>query len=392
MSEAALEELLRDLESARSERTSSDSKTDKFGEAICAFANDLDNSGEAGYLFVGVHDDGQPSNTAITESLLQRLAALRSDGNLLPAPVISVSKRKLLGAWVAVVEVLPSELPPVRYKGTVWVRVGARRARATEADERRLSEKRASLARTWDARPCAAAREDDLMMSLFNSYYVDAVSSEVRAENHRSLQDQMSSLRFLDRRSQKPTNAALLLFGKDAEMFFRGAYLQYVRYQGTNAASELVRDRRYSGDLVSVLRELSSLARDLANSRPVSIGPLEEEVVYDYPMVAVREVLMNAVVHRDYESNTPIMINHFSDRIEIQNPGSLFGDIRPEDFPGVTAYRNPVLAEAARILGFVNRFGRGVPRTNAAMAENGSPPAIFAPSSRHFLVTLRKRS
>jgi ATP-dependent DNA helicase RecG len=97
------------------------------------------------------------------------------------------------------------------------------------------------------------------------------------------------------------------------------------------------------------------------------------------------------LIHRDYESNTPVMILHFADRIEIHNPGGLYGDIRAEDFPGATAYRNPVLAEAAKTLGFVNRFGRGVPRTQQAMAKNGSPAPEFTPKERHFLVVLRRR-
>lgn len=383
--------MLADLESERSERTTSTTKTDKSGEAICAFANDLSNSGRPGYLFVGANDDGTPSGAKISEELLQRLAAIRSDGNLLPAPVINVSKRRLSGGEMAVVEVIPSDLPPVRYKGSVWVRVGARRALATEADERRLSERRASLAKSWDARACHAAEHSDLMLSLFNSYHLQAVSSEVRAENHRSLEDQLSSLRFLDRRSNKPTNASILLFGKDAEGFFPGAYISYVRYQGLDAASDVEGERRYAGDLESVLRELGRLAEDIAKARPITVGPLREKTVFDYPPVALREMLMNAVIHRDYESNTPIMINHFADRVEIQNPGSLFGDIRPEDFPGVTAYRNPVLAEAAKTLGYVNRFGRGVPRTNAALEDNGSSVAEFKVAARHFLVILRKR-
>ena len=61
------------------------------------------------------------------------------------------------------------------------------------------------------------------------------------------------------------------------------------------------------------------------------------------------------------------------------------------DFPGATAYRNPVLAEAAKNLGFVNRFGRGVPRTQEAALRNGSPLPEFIPKGRHFLVILRKR-
>jgi ATP-dependent DNA helicase RecG len=385
-----LARLLAETESDRSERTQSTSKTDKFGEAICAFANDLPGHGKPGYLFVGATEAGQAFGAAITDQLLQNLAAIRSDGNLLPAPVMSVVKRVLGGGEMAVVEVLPSDLPPVRYKGVVWVRVGPRRARATDADERLLSERRAALARTWDARPCARARLEDLLLALFEAYKLEAIDGEVLAENHRSQKDQLASLRLWDRRSDQPTHAALVLFGKDPLEVAPGAYVQYVHYDGSDAEADVLRERRISGDLFTVLRELGSLADDLAHGRPVEAGPLRETTVYDYPPIALREVFVNAVIHRDYESTAPVRVLQFADRLEVHNPGGLYGDVRPEDFPGATAYRNPVLAEAAKNFGFVNRFGRGVPRTLAAMAKNGSPAPEFSPTERHFLVVLRR--
>ncbi len=72
-------ELIRDLESSRAERTVSVNDTDKFCEAVCAFANDMPDSKQNGYLLVGVHDDGRLSGLKATDSLLKNLAAIRSD-------------------------------------------------------------------------------------------------------------------------------------------------------------------------------------------------------------------------------------------------------------------------------------------------------------------------
>lgn len=383
--------LLVDIESDRSERTVSGTDANKIGQAICAFANDLPNHGRPGYLFVGATGDGRAAGTPITDQLLTTLAAFRADGNILPPPEMNVEKKRLGGGEMAVVEVFPSRLPPVRYNAVVWVRIGPRKARATEADERRLLERRAALARTWDARPCFAAELSDLALGFFEAYKMEAVAREVLEENHRAIEHQLASLRFWDRRSNKPTHAGILLFGKDVLEYVPGAYAQYVHYDGLDASTMVLRERRFEGDFQSVLRDLSSLADELANARPVWVGPLRETIIYDYPPVALREVVVNAVVHRDYESNTPTRIQHFADRIEVHNPGGLYGDIRMEDFPGATAYRNVVLAEAAKTLGYVNRFGRGVPSIQDAMKRNASPPPEFAPSERHFCVTLRKR-
>jgi ATP-dependent DNA helicase RecG len=112
------------------------------------FCNDMPNSGSAGYLFVGATTDGKASGVVIEDNLLQRLAAIRSEGQIQPLPVMNVQKWALGGGEMAVVEVFPAELPPVRYKGRTCIRVGPRRAHASPAEERILSERRIDRART----------------------------------------------------------------------------------------------------------------------------------------------------------------------------------------------------------------------------------------------------
>jgi ATP-dependent DNA helicase RecG len=386
--------LLGDRESPRVERTTSTDKTDKFGEAICAFANDLGDYRKPGILLIGVADDGAITGAEITDRLLQNLAGIASDGNLLPPPVLVVERQELNGRQIAVVEVQPSRDSPVRYKGVVWVRRGPRRGRANPEEERRLSEKRSTyLARTWDARPCAEATLDDLALDLFAlDYRRAAIAPEVVAENDRPLEQQLAALRFFDPAAERPTHAGVLLFGADPLYFVPGAYVQYVRYQGRDRAADVATERRLSGDLGNVLRALAQLVDDLAVGRPEYVDAVREVIAFDYPPRALRELLTNAVIHRTYEnSTTPIQIDHFEDRLEILNPGGLHPDLSRELFPRGTAYRNPILAEAAKVLGFANRFGRGIEVAQAELAKNRSPEAVFQPVENHFLVTVWKR-
>ena len=392
MDASELQRLLQEEESDRAERTVSLTDTDKFGEAICAFANDLPNNRRPGYLFVGANQNGTASGAVIDDGVLLRLANIRSDGNVQPLPVIIVQKHTLGGGDMAVVETLPSDLPPVRYKGHVWVRVGPSRRRATEAEERILAERRASLARTWDARPCREATLDDLALDLFIvSYRSQAIAGDVIEENQRNMDGQLAALRFYDLRAGCPTHAGILLFGKNPTFFVPGGYVQYVRYAGPTITDEPVTDRRFDGDFLTNLRGLDALGLDLARARPVRTDGMSERMVYDYPPKAMRELLMNAIIHRSYESTTPVLVNHFADRTEILNPGGLYGDLTPDEFPNVTAYRNPVLAEAARVLGFVNRYGRGIALAQAELARNESPQAQFDLHPNHVLVTVRAR-
>ncbi len=390
LSPEELQNILLDLESDRIERTVSTDKTDKFGEAICAFANDFPQHGLPGYLLIGIKDDGSPSGLQVTDRLLQNLAALRSDGNVQPLPALTVQKYVSPSGQgeIAVVEVFPSDLPPVRYKGRVWIRVGPRRAIANDSEERLLSERR--RVKYFDALPCVESTLTDLGLDLFHlNYLPEAVAPEIIEENQRSPKEQLASLRFYDLTKDCPTYAGLLLFGKNPIYWLPGAYLQFLRVAGTQLVDDIESENVISGDLLTVLRELDRLIERQNQHRPVFQTALREQQIFSYPTIALRELLLNAVMHRQYDSSAPVRFYWFTDRIEIQNPGGLFGNVTPDNYLQQNAYRNPTIAEAMKVLGYVNKFGAGIRRAQEALKKNGNPPAEFQFDSSYVLVTVR---
>ena len=96
-----------------------------------------------------------------------------------------------------------------------------------------------------------------------------------------------------------------------------------------------------------------------------------------YPADALRELILNACMHRDYQANMPTRFYEFTDRIEIMNPGGLYGKARPDNFPEVNDYRNPIIAQALKIMGYLNMFNRGVSRVKSMMVENGGKEPTF---------------
>lgn len=127
-----------------------------------------------------------------------------------------------------------------------------------------------------------------------------------------------------------------------------------------------------------MLEELEGFINNaLVERKPGSVSVLREEPQLNYPYWALWELLMNAVMHRDYQSNTPIRLYQYDDRIEIMNAGGLYGNARPENFPNVNNYRNPIISESMKVLGYVNRFSRGVVRVNEELMENGNGKALF---------------
>ena len=142
-----------------------------------------------------------------TDELLQKFAAIRSDGNILPIPTISVDSFSLPGGDVIAVEVLPSDQPPVRYRGRTWIRIGPRRDIASPVEETILAERKARNFTTFDARPCFGASLDDIDLDLFqHDYLPKAVDTEILAADDRPIERKLESLRFYNSAYGLPTN------------------------------------------------------------------------------------------------------------------------------------------------------------------------------------------
>ena len=374
-----LQKILSDTESYHIEKTVATDNMDKFSQAICAFSNDVADSKKKGYLLIGVRDNGELAGLQVDDKLLLQISNIRTDGNILPQPVMTVAKFSFAQGDVLVVEVTPSQVPPVRYRGRIWVRVGPRKSIATEAEEKLLTERRLSNIRTFDAMPCLGTTLEDLDITLFKKEYLSkAVAEDILQEDKRTIEEQMASLGLYDLRYQCPTNAAIVLFGNNPERFLHGAYIQYVRFKGLDRTGDIINEHKFSGNLCKVLPRIDVFVEtSIAQKRPIPISVLREKTVSKYPYWATRELLMNAIMHRDYESNAPVAFYEYDDRIEIQNAGGLYGKVSANNFPNVSDYRNPFIAEAMKVLGYVNRFSRGVYRVQKELEENGNGKASF---------------
>ena len=374
-----LERILSSTESYRIERTTSVDNVDKFCQAICAFSNDLPGCGKNGYLILGVHDNGKLSGLKADDRLLLQITNIRTDGNILPQPVMSVEKFSFEDGDILVAEVQPSEFPPVRYRGRIWVRVGPRKSIASEAEEKILTERRLSNIHTFDAMPCLGTTMSDLDVSLIKKEFLPkAIAEEVLAEDKRPIEEQLISLGLYDLRYNCPTNGAIILFGVNSERYLHGSYVQYVRFKGKDRAGDIINEHKFSGNLCRELVKIDTfIETSISQKRPIPVSVLREETVSKYPYWATRELLMNSVMHRDYETNAPVLFYEYDDRIEVQNPGGLYGKASPANFPNVSDYRNPFIAEAMKVLGYVNRFSRGIYRVQKELAENGNGEASF---------------
>ncbi len=392
LSDDELLELFRSHESDLVERKESLADKKKIAQAICALANDLPDHRKPGVVIVGQRDDRSCAGLAITDQLLRTLADLRSSGQILPFPEMRVRSATIDGCTVAVVEVHPSDNPPVRFEGRTWIRVGPRRAIATAQEERRLVEKRRWKTLPFDAQPVPGATLDDLDRRRFQLEYLPvAVSPEALAQNERSMEDQLRALRLIHP-DGTPTWTAILLLGIEPRRWAPGAYVQFLRVAGGELSDPIIDHRELAGSVIDQLRQLDELIH-LHVARSSSVGGPVRADHCDYPEEALRQLARNAIMHRTYEgTHAPVRVTWFADRVEIQSPGGAFGQVTRATLgkEGVTDYRNPTLAEAMKLLGFVERFGLGFPIVRRALLDNGNPPLELTVEDAHVLALVRR--
>ena len=398
LTDEQLLDLLSDIESDRAERKESfnGDAPEKVRQAICAFANDLPGHGQPGVVFIGAKDrDGELVGIDVTDDLLLTLANIRSDGNILPIPSMSVEKRHLNGKDVAVITVMPADAPPVKYKGRTYIRTGPRRDIANPQDERTLNERRRYRDLPFDLQPISFATLADLNRVVFEEEYLPgAFSADVLEANHRSYEERLSASRMIDAvDSATPTVLGGMVLGNRPRDLIPGNYVQFLRIDGDDLEAPIVDEVAIDGRLGEIVSRLDEKMKAHISTRvDLTSGDVEKRTA-DYPLAALQQLVRNAVMHRTYEAtNAPIRISWFSDRIEIVSPGGPYGIVNAGNFgqPGITDYRNPHLAEALKVLGYVQRFGVGIASARKLLKENGNPPPEFNISANHVLVIVRR--
>lgn len=326
------------------------------------------------------------------DALLLLVTNIRDEARVLPRPVMVVETAVFFGDHCVHVIVEAARMRPVRFDGVVWVRVGASTRRATREEELVLAERARAGDVAFDQRPIAGTSVADLDVELFRSTYLPAaIDAEVLADNERSVVQQLSSLGLLDAVSAEARLLGLLLVGFDASASIPGAYIQFVRYEGADEASNVIDQDELRGNLIDTLDTLARILTANIRTAVGEVGGLRQEGQPDYPVSALRELILNAVTHRECQHfNAPVRVMWFDDRVEVTSPGGPYGVVTKDTFDRRNDYRNPALAAAMKNLGYVNRFGRGITLVKSALERNGNPPPEFQVENTYWSVTVRR--
>lgn len=367
----------------RKERLSA--KKDEVCQDICAFANDMPHAGKAGLVVIGQADGGRPTGLPITDQLLLELADLRTNGNILPFPQLSVRRLELDSVAVAVIVVEPSQSPPLQFRGRTYIRVGPSTRPATSQEELVLAERRQAGNLPFDAQPISSASISDLDLQRFTQDILpQLVAEEVLRENGRTVEQQLASLRLATAPpDSRPTPTGILVAGIDPSRHLPGAYLQFASFDGTGLSDPVLSSHQVSGTVTEIVLEAEEIVRSHIDTVVSFVGLPTEERRSSVPFQALQQLIRNAILHRSYDaSNAPVRVYWFHDRVEIHSPGGPYGQVTVETIgqPGLTDYRNPTLAATLRQLGFVQRFGVGIQIAQDRLRQNGNLPLEYQAS------------
>ncbi len=188
--------------------------------------------------------------------------------------------------------------------------------------------------------------------------------------------------------SYRPTVAGLLLFGREPQRLLPSAEILLARYAGAEMSDAFLRETA-RGALPEQIRAAEAFLT--TNMRKgARIADFKRQEKPEYPLSAVREVIVNAVAHREYQiRGEEIRVLMFNDRVEVYSPGRLPGHITVENIVEERFARNEVIVQVLTDLGFVERLGYGIDRILRQMSEAGLPQPKFQETANGFRVTLR---
>lgn len=323
-------------------------------------------------LIQGVHDPQE-----VTDRIFQ--AALFSDPPLvLPVPRVE----SVQGVSLLVVTV-PQGLPYVySLEGRYLGRSGRQEAPLPARKLRALLVERGVI--QFEARIPPSASLDDLDFERVAPYL--EVLGLGGDENPQDILHRRGCL-VLEDDTFLPTYAGLLLFGKHPQQWLPSASLLAARFPGMAFSDEFIK-QEIRGTLPDQLRQAEAFVRDHMRSVVRLVGLTREETPA-YPLEAVRELLVNAIAHRDYsQQGDTIHLHIFSDRLEVHSPGGLPGPVTLANLLDARFSRNAVITQVLSDLGFVERLGYGLNRVLTAVKQNNLPPPKFEEVAGAFRATL----
>ncbi len=349
---------------------------DRALRTLCAFANT-----KGGILYIGISDNGKVKGINLDNETIKTIAD-KITSLLGIHPEIEVEKRE--GKEIIKISVKPSPIP-IAFNGKYYERVGNT---TREMNTERLKEFLLK-GTNWDGLINKDANFDDIDKETIRLFIRKARSTGRLTifEENTDIKTIFEHLKLSVR--GKLTNASLILFGKDPQKYFINAVLRIVRLKNETT---IVGDRLITGNLFNQVVQGEEAIKNFINVR-YEIKKLEREEIWEYPLPAIREALINALIHRDYfKSNVQTQVKIFDDYFWFYNIGGLPEGITLEELkkPHSSVPRNPLVVHIFYLAGLIEEVGSGIGRIINSLKLQGLPEPEFKEEMSGFSVRFYK--
>ncbi len=340
--------------------------------SLVAFANS-----KGGTIYIGVADNGEVKGVQIGK---ETLAHWSNEIKNKTAPVLLPDLEEVEMEGKVVVKIVVPEYPvkPVSTKGRYYKRKGNANHQLSVAEVVEMHLK--TLNSSWDAFPDQQHTIEDLSF--------EKVQAAIDRKNKTQLPTQDDPLTFLNKtgliRDDKITHAAFFLFHKEE------SYLSTIEL-GRFQTEILIKDSaRSQTDVLTQIDQVIDFVKKHINLEVIITGEAQNKQIWQYPLEAIREIVINMIVHRDYRSSSDSIVKVFADKIEFYNPGRLPEDITINDLltnQYRSTPRNKLMADVLKNIGVIEKYGSGIQRIINLFKSENQPIPTFCNISEGFMVT-----
>lgn len=351
-----------------------------IGKTICAFANTND-----GVILVGVSDDHKIVGTSKkTESQIANVAH-----SCKPSIYPNISHLDIEGETILIVEIKKTGNIH-SYKNIAYKRVGTHDMPLSPEEVIKFAKATGEI--RFDHKICKEASLEDVDKAKVKWFLKEAAK-----ERNFDVDPDTSTKQVLEKlelvKDGKLTNAAILLFGKNPQRFFLQAETRCARFRGTKPIKPFIDMKVFGGNIIDQANWAKDFVlRHTSMAAWVESGKIERQEKWEYPPDAIREAIVNAICHRDYEISSNVQVRIFDDRIEIWGCGPLPKPLTVEDLKGDhrSILRNPLIGKCFFLIKFIEQWGTGTNDIINMCLAWELPEPLFEYIAGSLVVTFRK--
>lgn len=348
---------------------------DEYLKALVAFANS-----EGGKLILGVNDNKEIVGLKSVSKLMEDIP--NKINNILGfTPIV---KRFLKNDKETIeIEILPVS-NAISYKGHYYIRSGSTIQELKGSSLQQFLLSKSNI--TWDELKCDHLAIDDFDIDTINKFKSLSIDRLPEIARTNSIENILAKLRLTSVGAY--SNAAVLLFGSDPQRFFMQAQTKIGRFDNTGS---LIATNLVDGNLFNQLQETLDLLRIKYLPGQIKYEGIVRKDNTIIPEMVLREAVINALIHRMYNTSVQLSIKVFDDRLEIINPGRLPNELTTEDLvvEHLSVPRNKLIADCFYKAGLIEAWGRGTLLMRNLCIESKFPPPEFEQQDHVLLVTIR---